>query len=126
MVIMKSGLLNDRGAVLLLALLILMFLAIFGAALVVMVLSEMDTFILDLDRLKAFYLAEAGIAKALYEIKNDNDVNNDGLGTIPETSLGDGTYKVEHDIDQKVFISTGEVNDNKRVIFVKYENRTET
>ena len=116
---------DKKGAALLLALFVLVFLAIFGATLVVMVFSKMHSATLGLDRLKAFYLAEAGISKALHEIKENIDLDGDGIGSIPETKLGDGTYKVEHDIQQKVFISTGEVNKNKRVIFIKYETRTE-
>ncbi|MEE9500330.1 MAG: hypothetical protein V3V42_03435 [Candidatus Omnitrophota bacterium] len=122
---MKSQVSGNGGAALLLTLFVLMFLAIFGATLVVMVFSKMHSATLNLDRLKAFYLAEAGISKALYEIKENLDVDYDGMGSILETKLGEGTYKVEHDIEQKVFISTGKVNENKRVIFIKYETRTE-
>ena len=122
---MKSQVSGNGGAALLLTLFVLMFLAIFGATLVVMVFSKMQSATLNLDRLKAFYLAEAGISKALYEIKENLDVDGDGIGSIPKTKLGNGTYKIEHDIQQKVFISTGVVNENKRVIFIKYETRTE-
>lgn len=122
---MRSQVSGNRAAALVLALFVLMFLAVFGAALVVMIFSKMHSATMAMDRLKAFYLAEAGIAKALNEVKKNEDFHGDGIGAIPETSLGEGTYKVEHDIEQKVFISTGEVNANKRVIFIKYESRVE-
>ena len=121
----RSQVSGNRGAALLVALIVLVFLAIFGTALITMIMSEMNTVIFDLDRLKAFYLAEAGISKALYEIKQNTDIHGDGMGAVSRTTLGAGTYVVEHDIDQKIFISTGEVNNNRRSIFIKYETRAE-
>lgn len=50
------------------------------------------------DRAQALYLAEAGISSAIREIKGDGylpvDYYGGGLGSVPQTSLGDGSYSV--------------------------------
>jgi len=50
------------------------------------------------DRAQALYLAEAGISSGVREIKGDGylpaDYYGGGIGLIPQTSLGDGSYSV--------------------------------
>ncbi len=55
------------------------------------------------DRAQALYLAEAGISSAIQEIKGDgylpedyyDEEGEEGIGSVPQTSLGDGSYSVD-------------------------------
>ena len=82
---------------------------------------KITTITIDLDAVRAFYLAEAGVSLSLNEIKNEVDPDENGIGVIAERALGDGTLKVEHDINTKTLVAIGQVQDTKRSIFVKYE-----
>jgi hypothetical protein len=75
---------------------------------------------MQLDRLKALYLAEAGISKALWELKFDIDPDGDGQGNIPKMKLGDGKFWTRHDFQTSTLTSTGEVNKARRIVQIKY------
>ena len=112
--------LNQRGSILFLTLIVLIFLTIFGGALMLMVFSRFTSTYLEYDRLKALYLAEAGISKSLWELKKGTDSNRDGLGNIPKTRLGEGYYWVTHNSQALTITSTGEANDVKRTVKIVY------
>jgi hypothetical protein len=73
-----------------------------------------------LDRLKAYYLAESGIAKAVHELKHDKDFDNNGIGNILRVKLAGGTYKASHNFQASIITATGEYNHVKRTIQIKY------
>ncbi|MFH1655639.1 MAG: hypothetical protein ABH954_03405 [Candidatus Omnitrophota bacterium] len=85
-----------------------------------MVFSRFTSTYVEYDRLKALYLAEAGISKSLWELKQGIDLNQDGLGNIPRTRLGEGYYQVVHDLSALTIMSTGVSNDIKRVVRIQY------
>jgi len=111
---------NQKGAILFLTLIVLIFLTIFGGALMLMVFSRFTSVYLEYDRLKALYLAEAGISKSLWELKRGVDLDRDGLGNIPKTRLGEGYYWVNHNPQTLTIISTGEANDVERTVRIVY------
>ena len=111
---------DQKGTVLFLTLMVLIFLSIFGGALMAMVFSRWTTVSMEYDRLRALYLAEAGISKSLWELKKGIDYDNDGLGSIPKTRLDIGYYWVTHNSNTLTITATGDVNDIKRTVKIKY------
>ncbi len=120
-----SRLANQKGAVLLIALIALVSLSMFGAVLVSMVFWRSEMMVLDYDRLKAFYIAEAGISQAIYELKTDLDPDGDGLGNIAQTEFTDGTYEVNYHPLERTLTSQGTVNDTTRTIQIAFARQTE-
>ncbi len=98
----------------------LMFFASLGASLIALVRVRMNNAILEADRLKAEYLAEAGMAKALYEKTTGLDTDGNGIGNVGVTYFGEGFFKVDHDPKGRSLLSIGVVHDVKRVSFIKY------
>ena len=100
---------------------ILFYLGALSTALVGMVYARLSAVTLEVDRLQAQYLAEAGLAQALYEIKTGLDVFGGGRGSIPVTALGSGFYKVDQDPKTSTLTAIGVVRDVRRVTVIKYE-----
>lgn len=111
---------NKRGAILITTIIILTFLAVLGMSLITFLFSRTAYSQMQLDRLKSLYLAEAGLSKAIWELRFDVDSDGDGLGNIPKTKLGDGRFWVRHDFQVSTLTSTGEVNEARRTVQVKY------
>ncbi len=82
--------------------------------------SRMTLSLLNIDRLKAFYLAEAGIAKSINELKKDTDDDRNGVGNIKPSKLGDGVFFASHNFQTSTITAVGEVNHVKRTIQIKY------
>ena len=112
---------GEKGVALITILILLLFLAALGAALIGMVYSRLSAVTLEIDRLQALYLAEAGTAQGLYEIKTGLDIFGGGLGSIPVTVLGPGAYQVTQDPKTSTLTAIGVVRDVRRVNVVKYE-----
>ena len=111
---------NKQGTILLTVIIVLIFLAVLGMSLLGLVFSRVTLTMLAIDRLKAFYLAEAGIAKSIYELRTDIDSDGNGLGNISPTKLGEGMFSARHDFQTFTITATGEVNKVKRTIQIKY------
>lgn len=111
---------NQRGAVLITTIIILTFLAVLGMSLIAFLFSRTAYSQMQTDRLKALYLAEAGISKALWELKFDVDPDGDGQGNIPRTKLGDGGFWTRHNFQTSTITSTVEVNKIERTVQIKY------
>ncbi len=117
-----SSVRSEKGVALIITIIILLTLGALGAALSGMVNSRVLSATLEVERLQAAYLAEAGLAKALYEISNDRDISGkDGIGKIPPTPYGPGFFLVEHDPDSRSLLGMGVVGDVRRVIVSQYE-----
>ena len=99
---------------------ILVFLSVLGLSLVTLLLSRVSTANLELDRLQALYLAEAGIAKSVHELKYDKDFDANGIGNVAVTALAGGTFKASHDFQLSSITSVGEVNGIRRRIQIQY------
>jgi len=116
----RNRLIGKQGAVLITVIIILTFLAVLGMSLIAFLFSRTAYSQMQLDRLKSLYLAEAGISKAIWELRFDVDPDGDGQGNIPKTKLGDGKFWVRHDFQVSTLTSTGEVNSARRVVQIKY------
>ncbi len=112
---------QERGSILIACLIILSTLTIYGAVLVSAVYERSIHVSTELDRIQAFYLAEAGLAKAIHEVKSMRDRDGDGLGNIPRTRLGRGVYSASHDPGSLVITGIGDVNGIERRIRIRYE-----
>jgi len=111
---------NGNGFVLITTIIILAFLSVLGMSLIAFLFSRIAYTHVMLDRLKALYLAEAGISKAIWELRLDVDPDGDGPGNIPRIELGDGYVWANHNFQTSTITATGEVNQAKRTIQIKY------
>ena len=94
---------NQKGMALLTTLIFVFILVTFGVALLTMTSNDTKLSALQRDSTKAFYIAEAGIEKTLYDLKRDYESDQDwdnGINgyTSSEVSFGEGTYTVTLDI----------------------------
>ncbi len=119
----RCGPLNaESGVVLIATIIILLTLGALGAALTGLVNSRLQSVTLEMDRLQAAYLAEAGLAEAIYELVNSRDFSGkDSIGKIPLTPYGAGYFLVEHDPESKSLVGVGIVAGVRRVIVSRYE-----
>jgi hypothetical protein len=100
---------------------ILLLLGALGAALAGMVEARLVSVTVELDRLQAAYLAEAGLARALYEITNDRDAfGPNGVGVISPTAFGPGYFRVDKYPESRTLVGVGSVRDIQRVIVNRY------
>lgn len=111
---------NKQGTILLTVIVVLIFLAVMGMSLLGLLFSQTTLSVLAIDRLKAFYLAEAGIAKSINELKTDIDSDGNGIGNVSATKLGEGMFWARHDFATSTITAVGEVNKVKRTIQIKY------
>jgi len=111
---------NRPGIALIGIIVMLFFFTSLGASLLGLVYSRLTSVVLEADRLKAEYLAEAGMAKALYERSTGIDTDGNGIGNIGVTYLGEGYYTVDHDPKGHSLLAVGIAHDIRRVSFIKY------
>lgn len=111
---------DNQGVALITVLIILFFFTSLGTSLVALVRSRLTSVTVEVDRLKAEYLAEAGMAKALYERTTGLDTDGNGIGNIATTYFGEGFFKVDHDSEGQSLLSIGVVRSIKRISFIKY------
>jgi len=104
--------LNEDGYTIYLAVAIALILTILGAGLLILLNNELVILKRNVDYVKAYYLAEAGINHALWNL--NHQIAEDVSG-----SLGDGTYQTSYNGAAKVLRSTGTVNNISRTITVK-------
>lgn len=113
---------GERGIALLTTVILLLTLGAVGVALTAMVSNRLTSVTLEVDRLQAVYLAEAGLARAIHEISNGRDLfGNDGIGMIPPTPYASGGFQVEHDPKSSSLVGLGVVGDVRRVIVYRYQ-----
>ena len=126
----KDLFLNQKGMVLLTTLIFVFVLVTFGLSLLIMTSNDTKLSTLQRDSTKAFYIAEAGVEDARYQLGQSWDYWKDPT-KFPQKSLGSGTFDAEVidnddgdddltvDTDGKVVItSTGIVDNHRRVIEV--------
>lgn len=113
---------NEKAAILLTTIIVFAFFSTIGLSLIALLYSHITSIQLEIDRLKAGYLAEAGIAQSLYEIRVGIDQDSDGIGNIKPRRLNSGEFWVEHDIHASVIIATGEANGVRRTMQIRYSS----
>lgn len=116
----NSKLNEENGTILLTTLIVLIFATVLGMSLMVFLMSRTRAGTLELARLEALYLAEAGIAASIFELRNDIDPDGNGVGNIRARSLGEGTCWAVHDFATSTIVGTGEMNQVQRFIQIKY------
>jgi len=112
---------SEQGMILIACLIILSTLTVYGGVLISAVYERSLNIQLEVERLQALYLAEAGLARSISEVKAGLDFHGDGLGNIPVTKLGAGTYFAVHDTDTLAIMGIGDVNGLKRRVRIRYE-----
>lgn len=113
---------NNKASVLITTVIVFAFFSTIGLALIALLYSHVTSIQLESDRLKAMYLAEAGIAQALYELRVGKDTDNIGIGNIKSRKLGEGKFWVEHDMQTSTLTSVGEVNNVRRILRIRYNS----
>ena len=111
---------KNKSAILITSIIILSFLSILGMSLIASLRSRAVYSQLQLDRLQALYLAEAGIFKSIWELKTDTDSDGNGTGNISPTKLGRGSFWAKHNFQTSTITAIGEVNKVRRGIQIKY------
>lgn len=110
---------SNRGATLLLAIIIISSLTLFGMSLVNLTLSRVSSIDLEVEKVKVLYIAEAGIAKSLNELKKGIDPDGDGIGVMRETQFAEGVFEVTYNPAMFTFTSVGRVNKTTRAVQLK-------
>ena len=114
---------HQRGVALITVIIIMLTMALIGASLAE--LSSAVSFSVDtiLDETKARYLAEAGIAHALHELRNGSDLSD----TVDKTTgepvyfpLGEGGYSVVFNPTESLITCTGISHETKKTIQFQY------
>ncbi len=113
---------RNNGSILILVVVIFSFLASFGGILLSFVYSRYIQYQVEGDRVKAMYLAEAGVSYSIWELKMKKDLDKNGLGNVSKHKLGDGYFQVYHNPETKEIVSTGTYNDISRTIVVIYDS----
>jgi len=132
---------KERGAILIVALLIISILMMAGAVVIKMTASGNRIVRMQLDRKKAYYLAEAGIETAKVRIIHypdwftdlPHDPNDDIKWLIDtadghEEELGDGGFKIVRESGKNIIYSIGYIGKHgrKKAVSILYmEYRTD-
>jgi Tfp pilus assembly protein PilX len=118
---------TERGAILLMVLIIILTISLLGATLMALFFNVLSLSQIELDRARALYLAEAGIAAAIGTLKNQAGVAIPSADSaaqseiiVPATKLNEGSFEVYNDYSQSTIVSIGNSNGVKRTIQVRY------
>ena len=114
---------SKRGTVLLGVLIVLLTISLIGATLASLFLSVTAMAEVELERAQALYLAEAGVAQVLHQLRQ---AGASGLAVgiseqVQSASLGEGEYEVRNDPVTAVVTSVGKVRGVRRTIQVRYQ-----
>ena len=118
-----NKLLNQRGVALITVIIIMLTMALIGASLAE--LSSAVSYSVDtiLDETKARYLAEAGIAHVLSELRIGADLSDNVDKTTGEPiyfPLGEGGYSVVFNAEESLITCTGIVHETKKTLQFQY------
>jgi hypothetical protein len=113
---------NKKGVALITVIIVMLTMALIGASLAE--LSSTVNFSVDniLNETKARYLAEAGIAHALHELRSGASLSNtvDAEGNPVFFPLGEGVYSVIYEPSESLITCTGMVNETKKTLQLQY------
>ena len=114
---------GQKGVALITVVIVMLTMALIGAALAELSSTVSDSVESIMDQTKARYLAEAGIAYALHELRSGSDLSDTVDKTTEEPAffpLGDGGYSVSFDSAESLITSTGVVNQTKKTLQLQY------
>lgn len=103
-------------------LIVILMVSLIGASLVALLSSLALTNQYEVNRVKALYLAEAGISQAIYMLKSQVVIIEGQEYFVSPTPFGDGTYEVKMDFRQSLMSSTGRIGGIARTIQLKYSS----
>ncbi len=105
----STSAMSERGAVLLLTVFALAILSVLVAALLEITTTDLEIIRNHLCSTKALYIADAGIANALYELRQDYNWSAGWPGgvTFPEGSSGSYTVTVTNNYPSVTIVSAG-------------------
>ena len=112
-----------NGVALITVVIIMLTMALIGAALAELASSVNYSVEQILEETKARYLAEAGIAHELHELRNNKDLSDTvdkATGAPVYFPLGDGGYTVTFEPAESLITCTGIVNQTKRTLQLQY------
>lgn len=111
---------NQKGITLITVIIIMFTIALIGASLVELLSSVNISAARVVDETKARYLAEAGIAKAIYILRARAGADENLDDTVGPVPLGDGHYTVKFNFRESLITSVGEVNGIKKKLQLQY------
>ena len=117
---MKMNGADSRGIVLIGVVLLMLTMALIGGVLASTFISVLISSRTHLERAQALYLAEAGIARAISDLRTSGSSGGSGPRIIFPTPLGSGEYEVSHDIETGLITSTGRVQQVERTVQFHY------
>lgn len=114
--------LNNRGVALISVVVIMLTISLIGASLVELISAVNFSSDNVLNKTKARYLAEAGIAHAMSLLRNEKAESEsvELLEKIGPIALGDGTYTIYFDVTETTITSVGIVNGVRKKLQLQY------
>ncbi|OGX15062.1 MAG: hypothetical protein A2166_06495 [Omnitrophica WOR_2 bacterium RBG_13_41_10] len=111
---------NKKGIALILAMFILVFISILAVAFLWLITSDLMITSNHLGKLKALYIAEAGIEQAVYQLRlNKNWIANQWQSPFPVGSNSSYTLTYPESGETRVIVSSAQVENNKFQATVK-------
>lgn len=112
---------THKGVTLITVVIILLTISLIGASLVAF-FSSVNISVRNIaDQAKALYLAEAGIAHAIHNLRTQLGAGGIMGEAIGPVRLGEGTYQVSVEFSQSLITSIGKVHGVRRTIQFKYK-----
>ena len=114
---------SQRGVALITVVIVMLTMALIGAALAELSSSVNYSVESILEQTKARYLAEAGIAYVLHELRKGSDLGNTIDPTTQEPvffPLGDGGFTVSYNAAESLISCTVIVNETKKTLQLQY------
>lgn len=117
---------SQKGVMLLTALLLLLVVSLIGATLTELFSAANLSARIHSEEIKAFYLAEAGIAQGIHTLKgrlseaggNVTPMTEETLGPV---RLGEGTFTVKLNSTQSLITSIGDVRGTQKKLQMQYK-----
>ena len=112
---------KQKGVALITVVIIMLTIALLGASLVELVTTVNLSSQSVVEQAKARYLAEAGIAAAIHQLRGKAGQTETTVdGKIGPVTLGDGTYTVIFNVAESLITSIGMVNGISKKIQLQY------
>ena len=118
----KSHRIGEGGAALLGVLIVLFTISLIAVTLVSFFLSVTTAAEVELARAQALYLAEAGVASAIHQLREASLTGGEVSEKIQSASMGEGEYRVSNDLSTGLITSVGVARGVRRTIQVKYRS----
>lgn len=115
-----NGRSKSKGIILLNVIIVLLMIAFIGASLVAFLSMVSFSANLIIDDMKAFYLAEAGLAQAVSILRSQAGLMTNEEGKIGPINLGEGSYEIKINMKQSLIISTGTAGMAKKKLQLQY------